>query len=145
MNWLGNSKPNFPAQFSRILYAQFYASPGAAPVLFASSVSDRLGIDPQLSRSRLPIPARNPRRSSAFPPALPTCCLDSRLGQTSCCRRRLPLSFALREAPELLVVTLCCRRWCVRFSTRYNASRDRGGGPLGRRPNDDHCSRGRSG
>src|ERR1035437_9691719 len=49
MNWLGDSKPNFPAQFSRILYAHFYASPGGAPVLFASSVSDRLGIDPQLS------------------------------------------------------------------------------------------------
>jgi hypothetical protein len=24
-NWLGDSKPNFPAQISEILYAQFYA------------------------------------------------------------------------------------------------------------------------
>jgi hypothetical protein len=27
MNWLGDSKPNFPAQISEILYAQFYATP----------------------------------------------------------------------------------------------------------------------
>ena len=26
MNWLGDSKPNFPAQISGILYAQFYAT-----------------------------------------------------------------------------------------------------------------------
>jgi hypothetical protein len=27
MNWLGDSKPNFPAQISGFLYAQFYATP----------------------------------------------------------------------------------------------------------------------
>jgi hypothetical protein len=27
MNWLGDSEPNFPAQISEILYAQFYATP----------------------------------------------------------------------------------------------------------------------
>jgi hypothetical protein len=27
MNWLGDSKPNFPAQISEIVYAQFYATP----------------------------------------------------------------------------------------------------------------------
>jgi hypothetical protein len=27
MNWLGDSKPNFPAQISEILYAEFYATP----------------------------------------------------------------------------------------------------------------------
>ena len=27
MNWLGDSKPNFLAEISGILYAQFYASP----------------------------------------------------------------------------------------------------------------------
>jgi hypothetical protein len=26
MNWLGDSKPNFPAQISGILYARFYAN-----------------------------------------------------------------------------------------------------------------------
>ena len=27
MNWLGDSEPNFPAQISGFLYAQFYATP----------------------------------------------------------------------------------------------------------------------
>jgi hypothetical protein len=38
-NWLGDSKPKFPAEISRILYAQFYATPNGNPHLMCFRAS----------------------------------------------------------------------------------------------------------
>jgi hypothetical protein len=54
MNWLGDSKPNFPAQISEILYAQFYATDAEGTVLgiFVLCGDLQLGALNRLGRDR---------------------------------------------------------------------------------------------
>jgi hypothetical protein len=55
MNWLGDSEPNFPAQISGFLYAQFYATPvkGTRFGIFALGECPSVG-DYHLVRIMLP-------------------------------------------------------------------------------------------